>query len=85
MSGTEAHDTSTEAISGLPYAQGLSFTQLDDYLNHLRRLAPQDRPYFDEVAPGQYRRIIGRRAPGTPEDPRIYTRQDLLDMYGFKH
>ena len=74
----------TIEISDLPHSQGLSFSTLDGYLAHLRSLAPQDRPYFEEIAPSQFRRVTGRRAPGTEEDQTVYTRQQLLDQFGFE-
>ena len=73
----------TDEVANLPYAQGQSFATLDDYLAHLRRLGAQDRPYFEEVAPGQYRRVTGRRPPGSPPADQIYTREELMLEFGF--
>lgn len=73
----------TQSVADLPYSQGLSFATLDEYLAHLHRLSAQDRPYFEEVAPDRYRRVTGRRAPGSVPDERIYTREELLELYGF--
>tara|TARA_R110000868_G_scaffold80881_6_gene229343 strand:+ start:19223 stop:19516 length:294 start_codon:yes stop_codon:yes gene_type:complete len=79
----DTRPTMTDAVADLPYAQGQSFTTLDAYLEHLRRLAPQDRPYFEEIAPGQYRRVSGRRVPGSPPADRTYTREELMLEFGF--
>lgn len=81
--GDHVETTMTQSVADLPYSQGLSFSTLDEYLAHLHRLGAQDRPYFEEVAPDRYRRVVGRRAPGSVDDDRIYTREDLLAQFGF--
>ena len=70
-------------VSDLPYAQGKSFSALDDYLEHLRRLAPQDRPYYEEIEPGVFRRVVGRLAPGEEPGRETLTRRQLAERYGF--
>ena len=72
-----------EPVFGLPHAQGRGFATLDDYLAHLREMGAQDRPYYEEIGPGRYHRIAGRRPPGPAGEPRVYTRAELLEMYGF--
>lgn len=82
--GTDMPDTpATDMVHDLPFSQGQGFATLDAYLQHLKSLAPQDRPYYEEVEPGRYRHITGRRGPGETPDDTIYTREDLLERYGF--
>lgn len=80
----EAHTTPVtdpEARNGLPHAQGQSFRTLDDYLLHLQKMGMQDRPYYEETAPGQYRLNVGRGSQNHP--PQYFTREELLEKYGF--
>lgn len=79
----EAVPPMSPTIANLPHAQGQSFATLDDYLAHLRRMGAQDRPYYEEIAPGQYRRVGGRRPPGAQAAERIYTRAELMQEFGF--
>lgn len=64
----------------LPFAQGQSFATLDDYLAHLETLGTIGITWYRLVPDGRYERVR-RRAPGTP--PETFTRQELLDRYGF--
>ena len=73
----------TELVYDLPHSQGQGFASLDEYLAHLHRLGAQDRPYYEEISPGQYRRMAGRRPPGASGDEHIYTRAELLAEFGF--
>lgn len=73
-----------QPVSGLPHAQGKSFDAIDDYLDHLRSLAPQDRPYYEEIRPGVFRHVAGRLAPGETPSEETFTRQELAALYGFE-
>jgi hypothetical protein len=82
--GTEPPDTTmAELVHELPFSQGQGFATLDAYLAHLERLSAQDRPWYQEIEPGRYRLVGGRRAPSTQADERIYTREDLMTEFGF--
>lgn len=63
-----------------PFSQGQSFATLDAYLAHLERLGPIDITWYQRRPDGTYE-MIQRRPPGTP--PTIFTRQQLLDRFGF--
>lgn len=65
----------------LPYAQGRSFKTLDEYLAWRRRLGTMDRPFYEEIAPGVYRLVSGRRLPG--QEDKLFTRQQLMEQFGF--
>ena len=73
----------SQPVADLPYSQGMSFSTLDAYLAHLQRLSAQDRPYYEEVEPGRYRFRVGRRILGRAEDEHVYTREELLERFGF--
>lgn len=64
----------------LPFAQGLSFADLDAYLAHLRRRGATGVPYYEEVAPGLYE-LVARRGPRAA--PERVTRDALMRRYGF--
>ena len=65
----------------LPYAPGRSFKTLDEYLAWRRKLGTMDRPFYEQVSPGVYRLVSGRRLPGRPD--RLFTRQELMEQFGF--
>lgn len=65
-----------------PFAQGQSFVDLDAYLAHLEALGPMDVPWYRLRPDGTYEQIR-LRLPGTP--PEIFTRQELLDRFGFEN
>ncbi|WP_439139942.1 hypothetical protein [Roseicyclus sp.] len=67
-------------IADLPYAQGQVFDTLDAYLAHLQTLGTLGITWYRALPDGRYE-AVRRRAPGTP--PTIFTRQELLDRYGF--
>lgn len=69
-----------DAPPDLPFAQGQSFATLDDYLAHLERLGTMDVTWYQRLPDCTYE-MIQRRPPGTP--PTIFTRQELLDRFGF--
>ena len=65
----------------LPYAGGRSFKTLDDYLAFRKTLGTTGRSFYEEVSPGTYRLVTGRRLPGGEE--KTYTRDELLKKFGF--
>ena len=72
----------TAPRADLPFAGGMSFASLDDYLAHLRRRGTYDVPWYREVSPGVYERVVGRGAPG--QTPQRFTREELERKYGFR-
>ena len=67
-------------MSDLPYARGKTFSSLDAYLAHRKTLGTIDLPYYEEVEPGRYQLVSGR---GSNISPVFFTRQQLLEKYGF--
>ncbi|MBC7985632.1 MAG: hypothetical protein H7X93_03035 [Sphingomonadaceae bacterium] len=66
----------------LPFAHGRSFATLDEYLAHLERnAAPIDQPWYREIRPGVYQLMTSMRPQG---EPAIYTREQLMERYGFQ-
>ncbi|MCR6660019.1 MAG: hypothetical protein NVV72_12025 [Asticcacaulis sp.] len=65
----------------LAYADGRSFKTLDDYLAFRKTLGTTGRSFYEEISPGNYRLVTGRRLPGAEE--KIYTREELLKKFGF--
>jgi hypothetical protein len=65
---------------GLPCADGRRFASLDAYLAHLETLGTMGITWYDHRADGTYVEVR-RRPPG--EAPPVFTRQDLLDRFGF--
>ena len=64
-----------------PFAQGQDFADLDAYLAHLETLGTIGVTWYRRLPDGTYQEIR-LRPPGTA--PRIFTRQDLLDRFGFE-
>ena len=73
----------SKLVRNLPHAQGRGFATLDEYLDHLKDMAAQDRPYYEEISPGLYRLIVGRRFPGDMDQDDKFTRTELLVKFGF--
>lgn len=69
------------ARTDLPFAQGQGFADLDAYLAHLETLGTIGVTWYRPLPDGTYEEIR-LRAPGTP--PRTFTRQELLDRFGFE-
>ena len=67
-------------VVDLPYAQGKSFGTLDEYLAHRKQLGAMDVPYFEARKDGSYVYIAGSIRRGPPE---VYTREELLERFGF--
>jgi hypothetical protein len=65
----------------LPYADGRSFKTLDDYLAFRKTLGTTGRSFYEEISPGTYRLVAGRRSPGARD--KTYTRDELLEKFGF--
>ena len=68
-------------VANLPFSRGRTFAHLNDYLAYLRSLGPQDVPFYAPVRPGVYE-LVTLRPPG--EAPRMFTRAQLLEKFGFK-
>jgi len=66
--------------AALPFAQGRTFATLDAYLAFLERRGAMDIPWYRETRPGVYE-LVGRRTPGAP--PKIFTRKQLMERFGF--
>ena len=77
-----AQADSRSPVRDLPFAGGMSFTSLDEYLAHLRRRSAHDVPWYREVSPGVYERVVGRGPPGG--EPQRHTREALERKYGFR-
>lgn len=70
------------AVAGLPFAQGRTFTSLDDYLEYRKSRGPSDVPWYRQVKPGTYE-LVSRRGPGA--ERKLYTREELARKFGFKN
>lgn len=68
------------AVTDLPFAQGRSFTSLDEYLAFLRKRGAYDVLWYREIRPGVYE-LVTRRAPG--REPQTFTREELERRFGF--
>jgi len=70
----------TPATRTLPYARGRSFATLDAYLAYLERFnGPVDLPWWREVRPGVYERMV--RLADAPRQ--TATRAELEQRFGF--
>ncbi len=79
---TEASATSCsskDGVANLPFASGKVFYTLDEYLAHLERQGAIDLPYWHEIKPGVYERVV--RMPGAERE--IATRDELMKRFGF--
>ena len=65
----------------LPFSQGRSFASLDEYLAFLETRGAYDVPWYREIRPGVYE-LVSRRGPGA--EPKIYTRYELAQRFGFE-
>ena len=69
------------AISSLPFARGHSFASLDAYLRYLRETnGPIDLPWWREVRPGVYEKMVRMRGAV----PEVATREELRRRFGFR-
>jgi hypothetical protein len=71
-------------VADLPFSQGKSFRTLDGYLAHLESRGRSDVPHYEEVRPGMYALRPGLPRPAG-EGERLYTREELAQLYGFGH
>jgi len=72
---------SNESEPGLPHAEGKNFATLDAYLNHLEKLGEIGIAWYERMPDGRYQ-LVKRRMPGS--EPEVFTRQELLDRFGFQ-
>lgn len=70
-----------QAVAGLPFAQGRSFTSLDDYLAFLKARGAYDIPWYRQVRPGVYE-LVSRRRPAAGQQ--LFTREQLEQKFGFE-
>jgi hypothetical protein len=68
-------------ISELPGTHGQTFAELDDYLAHLKERGASDHPYYELQPDGRYLHVRGRN---TMSDPHYFTREQLLEKFGFE-
>jgi len=68
------------AGGSLPHADGRHFETLDAYLAHLEELGTIGIAWYERRPDGRYQ-LITRRPPG--QAPEIFTRQELLERFGF--
>jgi len=73
-------DKGVDDGAGLPFAQGLSFDTLDDYLAHLERRGATGVPWYREIEPGLYE-LVSRRGPRAAVQR--FSRAELLLRFGF--
>ncbi len=69
-------------VTGLPLAGDAGFCTLDSYLAYREHLGTLDRPWFRQVRPGVYQ-TVGGSPTRVPFVPKLVTRQQLLEEFGF--
>ncbi len=70
-----------DCVANLPYARGAVFCGLDEYLAHLENQGAIDLPWWRQMRPGVYERVV-RMAPQPERE--IATREELMRLYGFR-
>ena len=75
-----ASSAPAKGVANLPYARGATFASLDDYLAYLEKQGAIDLPWWREISPGVYERVV--RMPGAGRE--VKTRAELMELYGFK-
>ena len=71
---------SGEGVADLPYSWGKRFSSLEEYLEHLRcHAGPIDLPWWREVRPGLYERVVRMRGA----ERETATREELMKRFGF--
>ena len=80
LSEKRAHGNGTGPTE-LPHAEGMTFENLDAYLAHLQELGAIGITWYEQMPDGRYQ-MIRRRPPGQP--PELFTRQELLERFGFR-
>lgn len=68
-----------EGVDDLPYSHGKRFRTLEEYLAHLERLGAIDLPWWREIRPNVYERVVRMRGA----HPETATREELMRRYGF--
>ncbi len=69
-------------VRGLPFAPPQRvFSSLEDYLQYRREAATMGAPILEQVGPDRFRETAGRLMS---RSVREYTRNELLQMYGFE-
>lgn len=71
----------TGAGDALPHAEGRDFTTLDAYLAHLQDLGTIGIAWYERMPDGRYQ-LVRRRPPW--EQPEVFTREELLERFGFE-
>ncbi|MEQ1618127.1 MAG: hypothetical protein ABL883_07265 [Terricaulis sp.] len=79
-SAPAAAQTDSECVEGLPFARGAVFCSLDEYLAHLEVQGAIDLPWWREVRPGLYERVV--RMPEAQRE--VATREELMRRFGFR-
>lgn len=69
-----------EPVASLPFARGRTFTRLDEYLAHLEQQGAIDLPWWRQVRPGVYERVV--RMPEAQRE--TATREQLMARFGFR-
>ncbi len=69
-----------DPVAALPFARGRTFTRLDEYLAHLERQGAIDLPWWRQISPGVYERVV--RMPEAQRE--TATRDQLMARFGFR-
>jgi len=67
-------------VANLPYARGEIFYSLDEYLAYLEQQGAIDLPWWREIRPGVYERVV--RMPEAARE--IATREELMRRFSFE-
>ena len=73
-------ETCGEPVASLPFARGRTFSRLDEYLAYLEQQGAIDLPWWRQVGPGVYERVV--RMPEAPRE--TATREQLMVRFGFR-
>jgi hypothetical protein len=66
-------------VANLPFSRGRNFCCLDEYLAHLEQQGAIDLPWWRQISPGVYERVV--RMPGAERE--TATREELMRRFGF--
>jgi hypothetical protein len=81
MAADSAYGNGTGASGSLPHADGREFATLDAYLAHLQHLGTIGIAWYERMPDGRYQ-LVMRRPPH--EAPEVFTREELLERFGFE-
>jgi len=81
LSDAGGSKTDGSGVAGLPHSRGKNFATLDAYLAHRKTLGGMDLPYYRALPDGRYELMTGRAQKG--RQGQIFTRRQLLEMFGF--